>query len=142
MADAVAVEQDERAEQRRLDRVFQEHAWEQLRTYDWWVRRRYNLAPTDPRYLGMTPEQIRVEYWTFILEAKAADAKREGRQIDTLDDLITAQESDEEFDERLAALDRRLAAETAQKTSAVPAAPILTPDPGAAVIAWRRKAPA
>lgn len=30
-----------------------------------WYRVRYNLPPTDPRYLDLTDEDIQLEYWTI-----------------------------------------------------------------------------
>jgi hypothetical protein len=32
-------------------------------TIAFWFRRKYNLAPTDPRYLDATLEQMETEYW-------------------------------------------------------------------------------
>jgi hypothetical protein len=34
----------------------------------WWVRKLYNLPPTDPRYLELTTEQIDLEYEHFLLD--------------------------------------------------------------------------
>ncbi len=30
---------------------------------EFWFRRKFNLAPTDPRFLNATIEQIETEYW-------------------------------------------------------------------------------
>lgn len=30
---------------------------------EFWFRRKYNLAPTDPRFLDATLEQITIEFW-------------------------------------------------------------------------------
>lgn len=30
---------------------------------EFWYRRKFNLAPTDPRFLDATTEQIEAEYW-------------------------------------------------------------------------------
>jgi hypothetical protein len=32
-------------------------------TLEFWFRKKYNLAPTDPRFLDCTPEQIQTEFW-------------------------------------------------------------------------------
>jgi len=32
---------------------------------EFWFRRHYNLAPTDPRFLDLTSEQLQVEYWAW-----------------------------------------------------------------------------
>ena len=34
----------------------------------WWVRKLYQLPPTDPRFLALTPEQIEIEYEHFLLD--------------------------------------------------------------------------
>jgi len=36
----------------------------QAGTYEYWFRREYNLAPTDPRYLDASHDEILAEYWT------------------------------------------------------------------------------
>lgn len=36
---------------------------ELAQTLGYWFRRKYNLAPTDPRYLDATPHEMLVEYW-------------------------------------------------------------------------------
>lgn len=33
------------------------------RTLEFWFRNKYNLAPTDPRFLACTVEQIQTEFW-------------------------------------------------------------------------------
>jgi hypothetical protein len=35
---------------------------------EWWWRQRYNLPPTDPRYLDATPEQMLLDYYTVMAE--------------------------------------------------------------------------
>ena len=37
---------------------------EQSQSYKYWFRKKYNLPPTDPRYLMMTQRDIVKEYWT------------------------------------------------------------------------------
>ena len=41
----------------------QSRAREILNTYDFAFRRRYNLPPTDPRYLNATREEMAADYW-------------------------------------------------------------------------------
>lgn len=91
------------------DRAYQELAWEALHTYETWFRRQYNLPPTDPRYLQATPEQIRVEFWAHVLAARFERARRDGRTVERLEDLLTTPE--EAFEAGLKDLDERLAAE-------------------------------
>jgi len=57
-------------------------------TYDLWFRRTYNLAPTDPRYLDATPEQMLTDYW-----AHHYDDRRLAGKPDEIED------EDESFDE-------------------------------------------
>lgn len=32
-------------------------------SYEFWFRRKYSLAPTDPRFLAMTIDDIQTEWW-------------------------------------------------------------------------------
>jgi len=32
-------------------------------TMEFWIRRKYNLLPNDPRFLALTPAEIEAEYW-------------------------------------------------------------------------------
>jgi hypothetical protein len=34
-------------------------------TYELWFREKYCLAPTDPRFLAMTEEDIEAEWWAY-----------------------------------------------------------------------------
>lgn len=33
------------------------------KTYAFWFRRKYNLAPNDAGFLALTPEEVEAEYW-------------------------------------------------------------------------------
>lgn len=41
----------------------QEKARELVHSYEFIFRRRYNLPPTDPRFLNATQEEIETDYW-------------------------------------------------------------------------------
>jgi hypothetical protein len=34
-------------------------------SYELWFRNKYQLAPTDPRFLSATSEEIETEYWAY-----------------------------------------------------------------------------
>ena len=71
-------------------------------TLHFWFRRKYNLAPTDDRFLDATIEQIETDYWAhhyienpakeesedddFDLEAELADADAQAGAVDDVDD--------------------------------------------------------
>lgn len=37
----------------------------EAKTLRLWFRSKYNLAPTDPRYLAATDQEIETEYWAY-----------------------------------------------------------------------------
>lgn len=55
------------------------------RTTEFWFRRKYNLPPTDPRYLNMTVEGMLAEYWAHTYYD---DPERDTREV-----------ADDDFDE-------------------------------------------
>ena len=36
---------------------------------EFWFRKRFSLAPTDPRFLDLTTEQLVVEFWAWSYDA-------------------------------------------------------------------------
>lgn len=54
----------------------QEKAKTLFRSYEFAFRRRYNLPPTDPRFLRATEEEIEVDYWAHVYhdDPKQVDA--------------------------------------------------------------------
>ena len=97
----------------RDNRKHQEAAFTEVSTIDWWFRRHYNLAPTDPRYLGATREQMWVDYWALEFETRWAKATKLHIEVKSMQDLLDVDEkhfpgepmSDEEFNRRLAQMD-------------------------------------
>lgn len=63
-------------------------------TYQLWFRRKFNLPPTDPRYLNATPEQIVTEFWAHYFEERRLAGKPEEEEFE-----------DETFDEDLEAIE-------------------------------------
>lgn len=63
-------------------------AKEELHSINFWFRKKYNLAPTDPRYLEMTQEDIHTEYFMHLLEENPEFK---------LEDLERTTSSDEEW---------------------------------------------
>jgi len=55
------------------------------------------------------------EFFRYELLEKYQEAKKEGREVNTLADLMVS----EDFDKQLAELDKRLAAEAARKTPSI-----------------------
>jgi hypothetical protein len=48
---------------RKLRQESQQKARDHLHSYEWHFRRRYNLPPTDPRFLAATQEDMAIDYW-------------------------------------------------------------------------------
>lgn len=49
----------------------------------WWFRQHYQLAPTDPRFLDCTDDDIEVDFWAHHLDAEAA---KHGEAVEEFDD--------------------------------------------------------
>jgi hypothetical protein len=91
-------------------------------TYRLWFRQTYQLAPTDPRYLAASDEDIQAEYWAY--EYQKGGVKEEYE--------------DEGFDKDAAireAEERAEARERAAREAALAAAATV-PDVAAAVDDW------
>lgn len=50
---------------KNLSREAKTNGRDAAQTIAFWFRRKYNLAPTDPRYLDATLEQMETEYWAY-----------------------------------------------------------------------------
>jgi hypothetical protein len=54
-----------------------------------WFRKTYRLAPTDPRYLAATPEEIETEYWAHYYADHANASEEEYSDDDfSVDDEV------------------------------------------------------
>lgn len=78
---------------------------EQAHTHQLWFRNKYNLAPTDARYLRATEEQIEAEYWAYQYQANPVREEVEDEDFD-LDAVVAGFEQP---GGELAALKRRAA---------------------------------
>lgn len=58
-------------------------------TRELWFRRRFNLAPNDPRFLELTPEQVATEYWAHQYADKPPGEEFEDDSFDA--DALDAQ---------------------------------------------------
>ena len=57
-------------------------AREMAKSLEWWFRDRYRLAPTDPRFLDATREQMLLDHWT----AHYHHLIQSGKDIDEFED--------------------------------------------------------
>lgn len=86
------------------ERAFQEIAFKNLHSIQTWFRMQYNLPPTDERYLNASLEEMYVDFWQHQLLLRWVQAKKDGADPKSLDDLL----NEENFDAQLAALDENL----------------------------------
>lgn len=52
------------------------------RSVEFWFRRKYNLAPTDPRFLDATLDQIHAEFWAHEYANKPPGEEIEDDEFD------------------------------------------------------------
>lgn len=64
---------------------------------EFWLRRKYSLAPTDPRFLAMTPEDIEAEYWAHYYYENRSVEEVEDEDFDL--DAEIARMNDEDWEE-------------------------------------------
>ena len=69
------------------------------KSYQLWFREKYNLAPTDERYLNATSEQIEAEYWAYYYQNNKVTDEIEDVDFD-LDAEVAAIEREAEEMER------------------------------------------
>jgi hypothetical protein len=55
-----------------------------------WFRRKYNLAPTDPRFLDATIEDIETDYWAHYYAENPSDTEVEDEDFDA-DEFVREQ---------------------------------------------------
>jgi len=100
-------------QQKSPERNHQEKAFALIHKIDWWFRKHYNLAPTDPRYLDMTAEGMEIEYWAHTLTSRWEEIIKDGGKVKTIDDLLEESKSmsDDDFDRQLGELEQQSAAQ-------------------------------
>lgn len=66
-----------------------------LTSYDWQFRKLWNLAPTDPRFLTATPEEIRLDVWAAYYASRPKDSQETEAYDDefNLDEILRQAES-------------------------------------------------
>lgn len=69
-----------------------------------WFRRKYNLPPTDPRFLNMTAVELRAEWWAHYYAENGAEEEFEDDDFDLEEELRKIDE-EAEADEALAGND-------------------------------------
>jgi len=67
-------------------------------TYRLWFRKQYNLAPTDPRYLAATDEQIETEWWAYQYQAGKVQEEFLDEQFSVEDELARIEQEAAERD--------------------------------------------
>jgi hypothetical protein len=118
------------------ERVHQDKAFALIHKIDWWFRRHYNLAPTDPRYLDMTPEGMEIEYWAHTFTERWEQIIKDGGKVKSIEDLIDEGKAmgDDEFDRQLQQLEQESAATKAAvdqpsrvtpRPDSVPSSPVI-----------------
>ena len=90
---------------RNRTRVAKKAGRELANTHRLWFRNKYNLAPTDERYLRATDEAIETEYWAYQYQAN----KVQEEIVDDDFDLAAVTDGFAQIGEELAALKRRAA---------------------------------
>jgi hypothetical protein len=65
---------------------------------EFWYRRKFNLAPTDPRYLDATYEQIEAEYWAHVYFDKPPGEEIEDEDFDKEAVMKQMEEEDDPAD--------------------------------------------
>jgi hypothetical protein len=93
--------------------MWQEAAWGEIDSYEWWYQQHYNLPPTDPRLLSATAQEVKLEYFKYKLSEDIAKAVKDGKPYGTLDEVLAG--SDTGFEEQLRQFDERLEAEAMAK---------------------------
>lgn len=61
-----------------LDRDTKDAAKEDAKSINFWFRRKYNLPPTDDRYLNMTKAAMLIEYWAHVYYEKPDSVFEDG----------------------------------------------------------------
>lgn len=60
-----------------------------------WFRRKYNLPPTDPRFLNMTALDFRAEWWAHYYADNGAEEEFEDEDFDLEEELRKIEEEAE-----------------------------------------------
>lgn len=66
--------------------------------FEFWLRRKYNLLPTDPRFLALTKVEIETEYWAHYYADNPGKEHDEDPDFDA-DAIEAAMEDDDAWEE-------------------------------------------
>jgi hypothetical protein len=58
-------------------------------TYELWFREKYNLPPTDPRFLAMTEEDIEAEWWAYKFQENKSSVEFDDDDENAASDYLT-----------------------------------------------------
>lgn len=116
-----------------LERTASRRGLELSNTYEFRFRRRYNLPPTDPRFLRATIEEIVVDYWAH---AHLDDPKlREQDETDDFEAMLQAAESSiKDGEDTPIAMDPEVARRLREAKGQDPVEPAAPPPKVAAVV--------
>lgn len=64
-----------------------------------WFRKQFNLAPTDPRFLEATKEQIETEYWAHYYATNPASEEAEDDDFDADEYVRQAMNNPDDWEE-------------------------------------------
>lgn len=65
---------------------------------EFWFRRKFNLAPTDPRFLDATLEQIETEFWAHTYFEKPPGEEVEDEDFDLEAEMKKIEEEDDDWE--------------------------------------------
>jgi hypothetical protein len=89
--------------------ALRELAWARLQTYESWVLHTYNLLPTDPRFLDLTPWQCEYLYWSRTMWGRLGKLLAEKRPATKLEHVLAEEFFEEELERREAESEREAA---------------------------------
>lgn len=67
-------------------------------TTAFWFRRKYGLSPRDPRFLGLTPEEVESEFWAHHYADKPPGGEEFEDDDFDADAIMSALESGEDWE--------------------------------------------
>lgn len=65
-----------------LKQTAKQRGRERSLTLEFWFRKKFNLAPTDPRFLAITEEDLIIEFWSWHYHANPHQEEAEDQDFD------------------------------------------------------------
>jgi hypothetical protein len=78
-----------------MERQAKKRARDHHESYEFAFRRRYNLPPTDPRYLNATRDQIIEDYWLHYYASNGIKDEIEDESFDLEETLARMEQGDD-----------------------------------------------